>query len=197
MISHLERPAGHSKYSFTKGAANFLSIQNLFKMEAPELRKHQIFTTSPTARGTHQRFRVRLPPPPLPGVLQYFCAWDSGYGQPFDKTAPQRGICFLPAGLIAGLSLLGGQPFEPENQRGAAALRAQLQGPVPRTKRCGATPATPGSSSPAKSPSPARCEVTDELLALLDVLVDGNIGAGRRMVSPCASAAAATSACWM
>ena len=72
-------------------------------------------------------------------------AWDFAYGQPFDKTVRNEVFASCQPDYIAGLSLLGGEPFEPENQRALT----------------------------GKEPSPARCEVTDELLALLDVLVDG------------------------
>ena len=72
-------------------------------------------------------------------------AWDFDYGQPFDKTVRNEVFASCQPDYIAGLSLLGGEPFEPENQRELLPF----------------------------VPSPARCEVTDELLALLDVLVDG------------------------
>ena len=44
-------------------------------------------------------------------------AWDFNYGQPFDEEVQNKIFEGLKADYIAGLSLLGGEPFEPENQR--------------------------------------------------------------------------------
>ena len=44
-------------------------------------------------------------------------AWDFDYGQPFDKTVRNEVFASCQPDYIAGLSLLGGEPFEPENQR--------------------------------------------------------------------------------
>ena len=73
---------------------------------------------------------------------------------------------------IAGLSLLGGEPFEPENQRELLPFVRNFKALYPaKTVWCysGYT----WEQLTGAEPSPARCEVTDELLALLDVLVDG------------------------
>ena len=44
-------------------------------------------------------------------------AWNFDYGQPFDKTTRNQVFASCQPDYIAGLSLLGGEPFEPENQR--------------------------------------------------------------------------------
>ena len=44
-------------------------------------------------------------------------AWDFAYGQPFDKATRNQVFASCQPDYIAGLSLLGGEPFEPENQR--------------------------------------------------------------------------------
>ena len=44
-------------------------------------------------------------------------AWDFGYGAPFTKEVRNEILESLAPGYINGLSLLGGEPFEPENQR--------------------------------------------------------------------------------
>ena len=44
-------------------------------------------------------------------------AWDFAYGQPFDKATRNQVFVSCQPDYIAGLSLLGGEPFEPENQR--------------------------------------------------------------------------------
>ena len=44
-------------------------------------------------------------------------AWDFGYGKPFDKAARNEVFASCQPDYIAGISLLGGEPMEPENQR--------------------------------------------------------------------------------
>ena len=99
-------------------------------------------------------------------------AWDFAYGQPFDKTVRNEIFASCQPDYIAGLSLLGGEPFEPENQRELLPFVRNFKALYPaKTVWCysGYT----WEQLTGKEPSPARCEVTDELLALLDVLVDG------------------------
>ncbi len=43
--------------------------------------------------------------------------WDFCYGKPFDKAAEDELIEDLSLPYVRGLTLLGGEPFEPENQR--------------------------------------------------------------------------------
>ena len=43
--------------------------------------------------------------------------WDFDYGMPFDKAAADKIIEMLRPDYINGLTLLGGEPFEPRNQR--------------------------------------------------------------------------------
>ena len=44
-------------------------------------------------------------------------AWDFNYGEPFDETVQQKIIDGLGQPFIQGLTLLGGEPMEPQNQR--------------------------------------------------------------------------------
>ena len=53
-------------------------------------------------------------------------AWDFDYGQPFDKTVRNEVFASCQPDYIAGLSLLGGEPFEPENQRELLPLLEQI-----------------------------------------------------------------------
>ena len=99
-------------------------------------------------------------------------AWDFGYGAPFTKEVRNEILESLAPGYINGLSLLGGEPFEPENQRELLPFVRNFKALYPaKTVWCysGYT----WEQLTGAEPSPARCEVTDELLALLDVLVDG------------------------
>ncbi len=42
--------------------------------------------------------------------------WDFDYGQPYTKETEQEILDFMDQDLIQGISILGGDPFEPENQ---------------------------------------------------------------------------------
>ena len=99
-------------------------------------------------------------------------AWDFDYGAPFTKEVRNKILESLAPGYINGLSLLGGEPLEPENQRELLPFVRNFKALYPaKTVWCysGYT----WEQLTGAEPSPARCEVTDELLALLDVLVDG------------------------
>jgi anaerobic ribonucleoside-triphosphate reductase activating protein len=97
--------------------------------------------------------------------------WDFGYGKPYTAETEQYIMDLLANEYVDGLSLLGGEPFEPENQREIVKLlrrvRAELQS---RNVWCytGYTLETD-----LLLESRARCEVTDEMLSMIDVLVDG------------------------
>ena len=98
--------------------------------------------------------------------------WDFDYGQPFTSETEQQLLDLLAPSYIQGLTLLGGEPFEPRNQRELLPFVRNFKALYPaKTVWCysGYT----WEQLTGKEPSPARCEVTDELLALLDVLVDG------------------------
>ena len=43
--------------------------------------------------------------------------WSFSYGSPFDEQAQSKLLTMLSPDYIDGLSLLGGEPFEPDNQR--------------------------------------------------------------------------------
>ena len=99
-------------------------------------------------------------------------AWDFSYGKPFDKAVRNEIFASCQPDYIAGLSLLGGEPMEPENQRELLPFVRNFKALYPhKTVWCysGYT----WEQLTGKVPCHARCEVTDELLSLLDVLVDG------------------------
>ena len=43
--------------------------------------------------------------------------WDFGYGKPFTEETEKQLLEMLAPSYINGLTLLGGEPFEPENQK--------------------------------------------------------------------------------
>ncbi len=54
-------------------------------------------------------------------------AWDFQYGKPFDQTVVKTILQWLQPDYIAGLSLLGGEPLEPENQGALLDLCRQVK----------------------------------------------------------------------
>ena len=58
-------------------------------------------------------------------------AWDFSYGLPFDEKAEAEVLEGAKPAYIAGLSLLGGEPFEPENRGRLSALVGQFRARYP------------------------------------------------------------------
>ena len=98
-------------------------------------------------------------------------AWDFGYGLPFDKAVRNEILGSLAPDYINGLSLLGGEPFEPENQRALLPFLRRVKAAYPGKTIWAFSGFT--LEEMQQDGSHPRCEVTDELLSLLDVLVDG------------------------
>ena len=98
-------------------------------------------------------------------------AWDFAYGQPFDKATRNQVFASCQPDYIAGLSLLGGEPFEPENQRALLPFLKKVRERFPKKNIW----CYPGYlfDKELLGESRARCECTDEMLSLIDVLVDG------------------------
>lgn len=108
-------------------------------------------------------------------------AWDFGYGSPFTAAEEDRILAALAPSHIKGLSLLGGEPFEPANQRGLLPFLRRVKARFPEKEIWCYTGYT--LDRDLWQPSRARCECTDELLSLLDVLVDGEFIAAKKSLS--------------
>lgn len=98
-------------------------------------------------------------------------AWDFSYGDPFTKEVQERILSALAPDFIAGLSLLGGDPFEPENQRALLPFVKEVKRRYPEKNIWCYTGYT--YLNGAISEPQANTEVTRELISLIDVLVDG------------------------
>lgn len=96
--------------------------------------------------------------------------WDFAYGTPFDGAAAELIFSELGQSFVNGLTLLGGEPFEPDNQRGLLPLLREVKERFPDKTVWAYSGYT---WEELTGTSRARCEVTDELLPLIDVLVDG------------------------
>ncbi len=97
--------------------------------------------------------------------------WNFDYGQPFTQQTEQELLRLLEPSYINGLSLLGGEPFEPENQRALLPFVKKVKARFPQKDIWCYTGYT--LETDLLSESRARTEVTEELLSLIDVLVDG------------------------
>ncbi len=97
-------------------------------------------------------------------------AWDFNAGQPFDKSTEQDIIDSLRPDYVSGLTILGGEPMEPENQQGLVGLLERVREELPTKSIWCYT----GDVYEQLLPGGAHhTDVTDRILSCLDVLVDG------------------------
>jgi anaerobic ribonucleoside-triphosphate reductase activating protein len=98
-------------------------------------------------------------------------AWDFDYGQPFDQSTIDEILGLLQPDYVQGLTLLGGEPFDPRNQPAIVELLRQIKAKYPNKSIWAFTgylfdrdilPGRLGEST-----------ITREYLSYLDVLVDG------------------------
>ncbi len=97
--------------------------------------------------------------------------WNFDYGNPYTKETEDEIIEALKPSHIAGLTLLGGEPFEPENQRELVKLLRRVRKELPEKNIWSFTGFI--LDQDLLDGGRKHCEVTDEMLSLLDVLVDG------------------------
>ena len=97
--------------------------------------------------------------------------WDFNYGEPFTKDVEDQILKSLEPSYIDGLTLLGGEPFEPQNQAALLPFLKRVKKKYPKKTIWCFT----GFVLEEKllSPGSKRCEYTDEMLSLIDILVDG------------------------
>ena len=98
-------------------------------------------------------------------------AWDFNYGDPFTVDTENEILEALAPDWIDGLTLLGGEPMEPDNQRALLTFMKKIKEKYPKKTIWCFTGYT--LDEELLKTSRARCEVTDEMLSLIDVLVDG------------------------
>ncbi len=106
--------------------------------------------------------------------------WDFCYGQPFTKETEDKILMMLGASYIDGLTLLGGEPFEPENQRALLPFVKRVKEKYP-SKNIWAFTGFTIERLWNEAPHP-RTEVTDELLSMIDVLVDGKFELAKKNI---------------
>jgi len=99
-------------------------------------------------------------------------AWDFAYGEPFTKKTENEILAALEPDFIDGLTILGGEPMEPENQRALMPLLRRFREKFGDAKTLWIYTGCVLETD-LKAESRWRTEVTDEMLSLADVLVDG------------------------
>ncbi len=107
--------------------------------------------------------------------------WDFHYGKEFTEQTEEELMQALKPGFITGLTVLGGEPFEPDNQRRLVPFLKRVRAAYPeKTIWCYSGYLL---DEELLKESRARCEVTDEMLSLLDVLVDGEFVLEKKDIS--------------
>ena len=98
-------------------------------------------------------------------------AWDFNYGKPFTQETVDSILAMLKPDYIRGLTLLGGEPFEPQNQGPILELLRQVKAAYPKKSIW----AFSGYlfDRDILSGRLGDWEITREYLQYLDVLVDG------------------------
>ena len=99
-------------------------------------------------------------------------AWDFAYGEPFTKKTENEILAALEPDFIDGLTILGGEPMEPENQRALMPFLRRFREKFGDAKTLWIYTGCVLETD-LKAESRWRTEVTDEMLSLADVLVDG------------------------
>lgn len=98
--------------------------------------------------------------------------WDFCYGRPFTHETETEIFRELDKPFISGLTVLGGESFEPRNQRDLLPFLREIRRRYPR-KNIWCFTGFRLEDELLQDGSYPRCEVTDDLLHCIDILVDG------------------------
>ncbi len=100
-------------------------------------------------------------------------AWDFAYGEPFTKEVEERILRELASPFISGLSLLGGEPLEPQNQEALYPFIQRVKALYPQKSIWCYTGFVWDEKTGTLTATHKNTAVTQALIALFDVLVDG------------------------
>lgn len=107
--------------------------------------------------------------------------WDFNYGNDFTEQTENKILEMLAPDYICGLTVLGGEPFEPENQRVLVDFLRKVRRKYPEKSIWCFTGFT--LEMLETEGTHCHCEVTEEMLALIDVLVDGRFDKNKKNIS--------------
>ena len=100
-------------------------------------------------------------------------AWDFEYGEPFDEAIEKKILSELGSPFIAGLSLLGGEPLEPQNQEALLPFVREVKRRFPNKSIWCYTGFVLDEKRGLLREQDKNTAGTKELISLFDVLVDG------------------------
>ena len=108
-------------------------------------------------------------------------AWDYDFGKPFTQETVDQILAMLAPAYVKGLTLLGGEPFDPRNQAAVVELLRQVKAKYPEKSIW----AFSGYlfDRDILSGKLGDWEITKEYLSYLDVLVDGPFIEARKNLS--------------
>ena len=98
--------------------------------------------------------------------------WSFTYGKEFTEEVKQEILESLEPSWINGLTILGGEPFEIENQRDLVSFVKEVRNKYPN-KTIWMYSGYLFDNDITNPSGKVHCEVTDELVSYIDVLVDG------------------------
>ncbi len=108
--------------------------------------------------------------------------WNFCFGKEYTKKTEEEIISALKPDYIHGISLLGGEPFEPENQPELLGLLKKVKEEFPH-KNVWCYSGYLFEELTGEKPSSAYIDITGEMLSLIDVLVDGKFCEDKKDVS--------------
>lgn len=100
-------------------------------------------------------------------------AWSFEAGKPFTREVEDKIIESMAPDYVDGLTLLGGEPMEPQNQAGLVAFVERVRERYPRGGGKTIWCFTGDTLDELMPGGRHRTEVTDRLLECIDILVDG------------------------
>lgn len=100
-------------------------------------------------------------------------AWDFSYGEPFTQEIEDRILEALSSDFIAGISLLGGEPLEPQNQEALYPFIKRVREMYPKKTVWCYTGFVLDEKNGVLKESHKNTPYTHKLISLFDVLVDG------------------------
>ena len=100
-------------------------------------------------------------------------AWDFAYGEAFDETVKEKIFTEMQSSFIAGLSLLGGEPLEPQNQEALYPFIKEFRARFPHKTVWCYTGFVFDEKTGMLRETQKNTPYTKDLISSFDVLVDG------------------------
>ena len=107
--------------------------------------------------------------------------WNFTYGEEYTDMVMAEILNALEPDYIQGITILGGEPFEPSNQRGLLPLYHAIKSRYPEKTIWVYSGYT--LDQDLLQESRARIDITDEILSMIDVLVDGEFVLEQKNIS--------------